>query len=265
MSPALSQASHQGLQHDDPETWLTIEEDLVGAGVDAASLGSEHDLIKRFVDNVWAGGDFNNDNPGAQSEELEEDGSDDYSDGQNEEVGKSKGDAASVQGPKGEINDRQEVKSRPQAPKTRSAEHSDPSIVDFRSSDVIWDSEYENLWDRVIDNREQNRSHRVSAYTKVEALLLSWDQSCSDIATKTEVETLKAVFETQFGYHTTVGHLNAHVENKLQAQLKLKIALFVESYDGPDTLLLIYYAGHGRPGGENGDLYLYGLVSILFD
>ena len=98
VSPALSQASHRGLQQDDPETWLTIEEDLIGAGVDAESVGSEHDLIKRFVDNVWAEGDVNEDTSVAQSEELEEDEPDKYSHSQNEEDGKFKGDSANFVG-----------------------------------------------------------------------------------------------------------------------------------------------------------------------
>ncbi len=263
MSPALSQASHRGLQHDDPETWLNIEEDLVGAGVDAASVSSEHDLIKRFVDNVWAGGDTNDDDSRAQSAEFEENGPDDHSDGQNEKVGKSKGDAASTQGSKGRINDLQETNSRPPTPKIRSVEDSDPSI-DFESKDVIRDSEYQNLWDRVIGDRELIRSRGVSAYKRVEALLLCWDQSCSDMSTETEVEDLKTVFETRFGYHTTVEHLNPQsIRRIVQMQLNAKVAIFLDSHDGPDTLLIIYYTVHGEPRGDPGDLYLYGLVSIL--
>ena len=263
VSPALSQESHQGLQHDDPETWLTIEEDLVGAGVDAATVGWEHDLIKRFVDNVWAGGDINDDNSRAQSKELEEDGPGDYSDGQMQKVGKSKGDAASVQGSTAKINNLQEVKSRPPAPETRSADDSDPSMIDFQSKDVIRDSQYQNLWDGVIDNREQIRSRGLSPYKEFEALLLCWDQSCSDMSTELEVEELKAVLETRFGYHTTVEHLNTRIKKSLQAQLNSKVAMFVETCDDPDTLLIIYYAGHGKVGGDHGDLYLHGLVSIL--
>ena len=262
VSPALSQESHQGLQHDDPETWLNIEEDLLGAGVDAASVGSEHDLIKRFVDNVWTGGDINDENSRAQSEELEEDGPGDYSDVQKEMVGKSNGDGASVQGSKGKINNLQEVKSRPPAPKTRSAEDSDPSMIDFQSKVDSQDSDYQILWDRAIDNREQITTRRLSPYKEVEVLLLCWDQSCSDMSTESEVEDLKAVLETRFGYHTTVEHLNARIKKKPQAQLNSKVAMFVESYNDPDTLLIIYYAGHGKLG-ANGDLYLHGLVSIL--
>ena len=259
MSPALSQESHHGLQHDDPETWLNIEEDLAGAGVDAASVGSEHELIKRFLDNVWAGGDFHDDNLRTRSEELEEDGPGDYSDGQTR---KSKGDAASAQGSKGTIDNLQEVKSRLPAPKTRSADYSNPCMIDFQSKDDVRDLEYQKLWDRVLDDREHIRSRRLSPYKQVGALLLCWDQSCSDMATEMEVEGLKAVFETRFGYNTTVEHLNAQSKKRAQAQLNSKVAMFVENHDDPDTLLIIYYAGHGARGGD-GDLYLHGLVSTL--
>ena len=257
MSPALSQASHQGLQHDDPETWLNIEADLVGAGVDALSVDSEHDLIKRFVDNVWAGGDINDDNPGARLEELEEDGPDDYSDGQNEEVGKSKDDTASVQYPERKINDLQEVKSRPLAPKTRSAEDSDPSMTDFQSKDVIRELEHQILWNRVINDKEHIRSRRLNPYKEVEVLLLCWDESCSDMNTEVEVEGLKAVFETRFGYNTTVEHLNTWDKKNLQMHINSKVAIFVGARDDPDTLLIVYYAGHGILGGD-GHLYLQG-------
>ena len=259
MSPTLSQESHQGLQHDDPETWLNIKEDLVGAGVDTASVGSEHELIKRFLDNIWAGGDIDDDNLRTQSEELEEDGSDDNSDGQ---TGKPNGDAASAQGSKGKIDNLQEAKSRLPAPKTRSADYSNPSMIDFQSKDVVRDLEHQNLGDRVLDDMEHFRSRRLSPYKEVEALLLCWDQSCSDMATEMEVEGLKAVFETRFGYNTTVEHLNAQSKKRPQAQLNSKVAMYVENHDDPDTLLIIYYAGHGALG-DDGDLYLQGLASIL--
>ena len=263
MSPALSQASHKGLQHDDPETWLNIEEDLVGAGVDAASVGSEHDLIKRFVNNVWDGGVGSGDNSGAQSEELDEIGPDSDSNGQNEEDGQSRGDSASVRGSKEKINDLQEIKSRPPAPKMRSTGDSDPLMVDFRSKDALGDWGYPSLWDQVTDNMEPTRSRRVHAYRKVEALLLCWHQSCSDMATEMEVINLKAVFETRFGYHTTVEYLHNQIESMLQTQLNSRVAAFVESHDGPDALFIIYYAGHGRPRGYQGDPYLHELVASL--
>ena len=262
-SPALSQASHQGLQHDDPETWLNIEEDLVGAGVDAASVGSEHDLIKRFVNNVWAGGDANN--SGAQSEELEEDGPDDHSNGQNEGDGKFKGDSASVQDSKKKINDFQEIDSRQLAPKQRFMEDSNLPMVDFRNKDVIRDLEYQKLWDRVTNDMERARSRRDHAYQNVKVLLLCWDQSCTDMAIETEAQTLRAVFETHFGYHTTVEYLNNQSERTRQAQLNCKVAVFVANHDGPDTLFIIYYSGYGAVEADHGDLFLLGLVSKSSD
>ena len=263
MSPALSQASHRGLQHDDPETWLNIEEDLVGAGVDAASVGSEHELIKRFVNNMWAGGVVSDNNSGAHSEEFNENGPDSDSNGRDEEDRRSRGDSASIRDSKEKINDLQEIKGRPPAPKTRSTEDSDPLTVGFRRKNSIRDWGYPSLWDQVTNHKEPTRSGRTHAYKKVEALLLCWHQSCSDVISEREVKNLKAVFETRFGYHTTVEYLHNQNESMLQAQLNLKVAAFLKSHDDPYTLFIIYYAGHGRQSGYQGDLYLHELVASL--
>lgn len=265
MSPALSQASHHGLQHDDPETWLNIEEDLVGAGVDAASIGSEHDLIRRFVNNLWVGGDATDEDSGAQSEELEEYGPEAHSNGQSEADGKFTGDSASVQDSEKKIHDFQEIDSRQLVPKTRSMKDSYPPIVDFTNEDVIRDLEYQNLWDRVTIKMERARSRRDHAYQNVEVLLLCWDRSYTDMATEKEIQNLRAVFEKRFGYHTTVEYLNNQSERTLQTQLNYKVAMFVANHDGPYTLFIIYYAGHGTVDADHGDLFLHGLVSSSSD
>ena len=265
MSPALSQTSHRGLQHDDPETWLNIEEDLVGAGVDAASVGSEHDLIKRFVNNVWAGSVVSDDNSGARSEEIDENGPDSDSNGQNEEDWKSRGDSASIRDSKTRMNELQGIKSRPSVPRTRSIQDSCPPIVESRNEGAMRDLEYQKLWDRATANMERARPRIGHAYQNVEVLLLCWDQSCTDMATETEVQNLRAVFESRFGYHSTVEYLNSQAEGKLQAQLNCKVAVFVANHDGPSTLFIIYYAGYGTVESNHGHLYLQGLVSSLSD
>ena len=84
---------------------MYIEEDLVGAGVDAVSVGLGHDLVKRFVNNIWAGEDISDDNLSANPEELEADGPVDYSDGQNEDIWESEDDGDRAQDSKEKIND----------------------------------------------------------------------------------------------------------------------------------------------------------------
>ena len=99
-----------------------------------------------------------------------------------------------------------------------------------------------------------------SAYKKVEVLLLCWERSCDDLATKNEVDKLKATFENRFNYHVDVKYLDATIERRLQVRVNGMVAKFVDEHDGPSTLLIVYYAGHGRPGTEYGNLEFFGYV-----
>ncbi|KAI4221144.1 MAG: hypothetical protein L6R36_007112 [Xanthoria steineri] len=105
----------------------------------------------------------------------------------------------------------------------------------------------------------EGRYQNPSLYDKVEVLLLCW--KVSDMDTTREVEDLRKVFVEDFGYHATTEYLNAESKQKLQVQVNARVAKFVEVYDGPDTLLIVYYAGHGRPGDFYGELELTGLTS----
>lgn len=162
---------------------MNIEEDLVGTGVDAASVGSEHDLVKRFVENLWAGGDIGDVSTGDESEKLGKDGPEDYSYGQDEEVGMSKGDGTSVRESKKKINDLQEVGTRPRVRKTRATEDSDPSIIEFQNEDVIWDSESQSLSYQVQPQRRR-------IYRNVVASLLICIPSRNDLGYKVEVNNI---------------------------------------------------------------------------
>ena len=82
--------------------------------------------------------------------------------------------------------------------------------------------------------------------------------SCSDLATKEEIDDLKATFEDRFNYHAEIKYLD--VTKKLQVRVNAIVATFVEQHDSPNTLLIVYYAGHGRPGPEYGSLELFGSV-----
>ena len=138
---------------------MYIEEDLVGAGVDAVSVGLGHDLVKRFVNNIWAGEDISDDNLSANPEELEADGPVDYSDGQNEDIWDSEDVGDRAQGSK-------ETTERPAA-ETRVAGNIDPSVIDSHNVDVGWDSEYHIRWDQVVNNTEKIKSRRVFAYKEI--------------------------------------------------------------------------------------------------
>ena len=131
------------------------------------------------------------------------------------------------------------------------------STVDYESPDEIEASKHQVLWSSIMD---KGNYIRPSGYNKVEVLLLCWAQASVDLATKEEVEKLKAVFEDKFGYNATIANLDANRQGRLQVQVNAKVANFVEDHDGPQTLLIVYYAGHGKPGKFFGDLELFGFV-----
>ena len=134
----------------------------------------------------------------------------------------------------------------------------DPSPVDYESEDETGDSDLRLLWSRVMD---EGKYKCPSTYTKVAVLLLCWEHSCTDVATKDEVDDLKAIFENRFNYHAEIKYLDTTIEQRLQIRLNAIVANFVNEHDGPNTLLIVYYAGHGRPGGKYGNLELFGCVT----
>ena len=131
----------------------------------------------------------------------------------------------------------------------------EPLTVDYESEDEKEDSELQLRWSRIMDEGQYKTS---STYTKVEVLLLCWEDNFSDMATKQEIDDLKATFENRFNYHAEIKYLNT---TKLQVRMNHIVAAFVEEHDGPNTLLIVYYAGHGKPGSNYGDLELFGSVT----
>ena len=132
----------------------------------------------------------------------------------------------------------------------------DPSTVDYESEEEKEDSELQLQWSRVMD---MGKYKTLSTYTKVEVLLLCWEHSCSDMATKEEIDDLKATFENRFNYHAEIKYLD--ITTRLQVHVNAIVASFVKDHDGPNTLLIVYYAGHGKPGPDYGDLELIGSVN----
>lgn len=131
----------------------------------------------------------------------------------------------------------------------------DESIVGYESADEIDASNYQVVWTNVM---AEGRYLSPSVYKKVEVLLLCWKEHSRDIDTQEEVERLKSVFKEGFGYNVTIQQLDATREKKLQLQVNANVANFAEVNDGPDTLLIVYYAGHGKPGEFFGELELIG-------
>ena len=57
----------------------------------------------------------------------------------------------------------------------------------------------------------------------------------------TSNQQLRSTFEDSFGFPTTVSYLNAKAS--LELQVLSKVSEFAAAHDGPDDLLVVYYAG----------------------
>lgn len=147
-----------------------------------------------------------------------------------------------------------------QTPKLEPPSTPDGSIVNYELDEQKNDSNLRVSWSKVMDKGPWKNT---STYRKVEALFLCWADNSNDLATEDEVNRLKLVFENKFNYHVEKKQLDNHSEQKLQVQINKIVAVFVEKHDGPNTLLIVYYAGHGRPGGYYGSLELFGSVGNL--
>ena len=138
----------------------------------------------------------------------------------------------------------------------------DSSNADHDSADEEDASQYRVLWSSLMDKGKYVASTR---YHKAEVLLLCWDEK--DSATMKEVDDLKTVFEVKFGYHTTIAKLSRETLEpegpKLQVHVNFEVARFVKEHNEPNNLLIIYYAGHDKPGTRYGDLKLLEFVVRL--
>lgn len=131
------------------------------------------------------------------------------------------------------------------------------STIDYEGDERKNDSNLQVLWSKVMDRGPYKNP---STYRKVEALFLSWAKNSDDLATREEVNRLKSVLETRFNYHVQLKLLDNYIERKLQVRINKIVAEFVDEHDGTNTLLIVYYAGHGRPGSYYGSLELFGSV-----
>jgi len=75
----------------------------------------------------------------------------------------------------------------------------------------------------------------------------------------TQIEELKGVFEQRYNFRVLTKKLNDIQEKKISPQKLLQKCLsdLVYYHDEENSLLIVYYAGHGNPG-SNGELILSG-------
>lgn len=71
-----------------------------------------------------------------------------------------------------------------------------------------------------------------------------------------KIKQLSNVFEEEFHYKVSSIQLSTTARELPQVQVNFYIAEFVHREDGPATLLIVYYAGHGVPTDTPGGLEL---------
>lgn len=133
----------------------------------------------------------------------------------------------------------------------------EPSTVDYEAEDAKDDSELQVLWSNTMD---EGKYTSPSKYKNIEVLLLCWAEKSDDLIITEEVSKLKRTFEECFNYRAQIEHLDASAKQTAQVQVNSIVANFVKTFDGPNTLLIVYYAGHGKPGKYFGSLEFFGSV-----
>lgn len=128
-----------------------------------------------------------------------------------------------------------------------------PPPVKYDSKENIAESMNQVRWCNIMDKGPLRNS---SSYKKINVLMLRWADKYDNLDVTEEVDNLKNVFETDFGYSVTVQLLTK--KEDLQVEVNLIVARWVHEHNAIQTLLIVYYAGHGRPGLAPGELRFHG-------
>ena len=131
------------------------------------------------------------------------------------------------------------------------------AAIDYESQAEKEESENQVCWSNMMDKGNFSSS---SCYKNVEVLMLRWAGGSDDLGVDQEVNDLKDVLENQFNFHVHVQSLENSLGPKLHSRINFIVSKFVHDCDGEDTLLIVYYAGHGGPGPEPGQLQVFGWV-----
>jgi len=125
---------------------------------------------------------------------------------------------------------------------------SDDLHEDFSHEAVVKETDLQTIWDESMKGvGGVGLPHRNCA-----VLLISWEEKLDDLHTGDEVEALGAVFRNLFRYTVVKKQL---VAGKQEPHIQVQKILvdFVYEYDDENTLLIVYYAGHGVPGKQEGE------------
>lgn len=135
-----------------------------------------------------------------------------------------------------------------EAASMRDSKPNRPATPNKHEDAVPEDNELQAVWDEAM----KGVGGVGLPHKKCAVLLISWEAKLDDLHTGDEVDALEDVFENLFGYTVVKRQL---VASRLSPHLQVqKILLdFVVEYDDESTLLIVYYAGHGVPGKQDGE------------
>lgn len=159
-------------------------------------------------------------------------------------------------------------KSQGSADANSSGNHSYLAAKNYQDKDESHDSRLKAIWDKHMGDVKE----KVVSYSKACVLLLSWDEKDDDLHTHDEVghtsdlkktvpdrfqvTALASVFKDTFNYQIVRKVLMKDMRRKAQVQVNRHLAEFVDNYDDTNTLLIVYYAGHGKRVEPNGSMVL---------
>ncbi|RDL32075.1 uncharacterized protein BP5553_09477 [Venustampulla echinocandica] len=130
-----------------------------------------------------------------------------------------------------------------------------PGEVDYLTDLTDWEQRNATLqahWNACMSGAQKT----PSIHKDVFVLLLSWAPACDDMSVAGEVKSVGDLFEDMYHYKVSRFLIDSSKKAKPQAQVNKAVADFVEGFDGPDSLFIIYYAGHGDRGKAHGELKL---------
>ena len=94
----------------------------------------------------------------------------------------------------------------------------------------------------------------LPVYKKVAVLTLSWHLEVDELKVQPEVDALSALFSNSFNYLVT--NIILHPHQNLQVKVNAILTQFVLDNDGPEHLLIVYYAGLSAFRKTYGDFFI---------
>ena len=123
--------------------------------------------------------------------------------------------------------------------------HSSKPIMDERHfQNDANEEEFKRRWD---ESGVCGPFSRAPSYGRINVLLLSWRECCDNSHDWEEVDMLEHVFKNRFCYDTQREYLCRHECTNVQIHLNRIIAAFANVPRGPNTLFIVYFAGHAIP------------------